>query len=316
MIITIAFVCFVVGFSAAIAVVQVPGVLQTNVVKLLNALGLLHANSHRLLDCISDSGGKGLDIKNHDLKGADGGLLSKEQIESQFEPSSWQSLAYQDFKSVILSRENGVKTFPCIYATMGYRAGEHRYVFLKSDNPSEPQNIRRIAPALRRYLSEARSLGSNTSLVIVAAPSKSEKSVDEYNNTFWEMLRGLRMVDNRSWPRDIPESIESEKWMFCFDGQPVFPVMLTPAHSQRWSRHMSVPLIALQPKWVLDELLSTPEKRQTAVAKVRKLLENFDQVEISPDLTSYGEKGTSEARQLCLLDKNETAMCPYSNLDR
>lgn len=79
---------------------------------------------------------------------------------------------------------------------------------------------------------------------------------------------------------------------------------------------MSVPIIALQPKWVLDKLLDTPEKRKVATGKVRKLLKEYDQIDISPDLTSYGQPGTSEARQLCLLDENETASCPYSNFDR
>lgn len=246
----------------------------------------------------------------------DSGLLTKDQVEANFDNASWQALAYQDFKTVVLAKENQMKTFPCIYATMGYRADEHRYIFLNSDDPSEPQNIRLIAPALKEYLRTSTSLGPNTSLVIVGAPSEREKSVEEYNNTFWAMLRGLRIIDAETWPKDIPETIDSEKWMFCFDGQPLFPVMLTPAHMRRWSRHMSVPIIALQPKWVLDRLLSTPEKRESATGKVRKLLKEYDQIDISPDLTSYGQPGTSEARQLCLLDINETAKCPYANLDK
>lgn len=233
-----------------------------------------------------------------------------------YDSNSWQGLAYADFKAAILARETDLKTFPCIYATMGYRADEHRYVFLKSDNPAEPQNIRLIAPALRAYLSMSPSLGPNTSLVIVCAPSEKEKTVEDYNNSFWDMLRGLRISDPKPWPQDVPESVEDEKWTFCYNGEPVFPVMLTPAHSQRWSRHMSVPIIALQPKWVLDKLLSTPERRNAATGKVRKLLKEYDQIDISPDLTSYGQPGTSEARQLCLLDENQTASCPYSNFDR
>lgn len=316
MILAVAFVCFALGFGVAVAAARSPGRLSTSTMKLLSSLALARNDSCKI-DGQSTSAGKGLwRLQSSDDETSHSALLTKEEIETQFEASTWQALAYQDFKTAILARESGVKTFPCVYATMGYRAGEHRYVFLNSDNPSEPQNIRRIAPALREYLAMARNLGANTSLVIIAAPSDKEKSVAEYNSTFWEMLRGLRITDPKPWPSDVPESIESEKWTFCYNGEPVFPVMLTPAHTQRWSRHMSVPLIALQPKWVLDQLLSTPDKRQAAVGKVRKLLKEFDQVDISPDLTSYGEEGTSEARQLCLLDKNETASCPYGNLDK
>ncbi|GAB7355518.1 hypothetical protein MBLNU459_g6003t1 [Dothideomycetes sp. NU459] len=163
----------------------------------------------------------------------------------------------------------------------------------------------------------SKTLGPNTSLVIVGAPSQAGiKSVDEYNNSFWEMLRGLRIWDMKPWPTDVPQNTGNEKWTFCFDGEPLFPVALSPAHQRRWSRHAPVPIIALQPKWVLDKLLATPEKRDSATGKVRKLLAEYDQTEVSPDLTSYGAVGTSEVHQLCLRDENETVECPYVDFDK
>jgi len=230
---------------------------------------------------------------------------------------TWQRLAYEDFKTTILAKGAGLRTFPCIYATKGYRAGDHRYIFLLSDDPSEAQNIRIIAPLLREYLTLSQSLGPNTSLVIMGAPSETgNKSVEDYNTSFWEMLRGLRIWDTKEWPRDVPSETQNEKWTFCFEGTQLFPVALTPAHERRWSRHASVPLVALQPKWVLDELLATPEKRETATGRVRKLLEEYDQVGVSPDLTAYGQPGTSEVHQLCLLDENKQAVCPYMDFDK
>jgi FPC/CPF motif-containing protein YcgG len=153
--------------------------------------------------------------------------------------------------------------------------------------------------------------------VIFAAPTEGEqKGLPEYHHDFWEMLRNLHILDTAPWPADIPQDTNHQKWTFCFDGTPVFPVAFTPVHERRWSRHAPVHMVALQPKWVLDNLLRTPEKRESATAKVRKLLESYDQVEISPDLTSYGVDGTSEARQLCLWDENDTAKCPYTSLDK
>ncbi|KAG5753348.1 hypothetical protein H9Q70_004017 [Fusarium xylarioides] len=242
-------------------------------------------------------------------------LLTRKEVETQFDKNTWQGLAYQDFKSTILAKGNGMKTFPCVYATMGYRSDDHRYVFLESDNPSEPRNVRKVALALTEYLRMSTSLGPNTSLVIIGAPSEKQCTVEEHNRTFWDMLRGLRICDPRPWPEDIPQDTEDARWTFCFNGKPVFPVMLTPAHQKRWSRHMSVPVIALQPKWVLDNLLGTPEKRKAAQNKVRNLLQKYDTIGVSPDLTAYGAAGTSEARQLCLQDKNESVQCPYRNFD-
>ncbi|SMY25927.1 unnamed protein product [Zymoseptoria tritici ST99CH_1A5] len=242
-------------------------------------------------------------------------LLTKEQVEAKYDMDAWQRNVYEEFKTTILAKGTGLKTFPCVYATMGYRSGDHRYVFLHSDDPSEPRNIRLIAPALKAYLRLSRSLGPNTSLVIMGAPTEGEqRSVEEYNHNFWEMLRGLRIWDSAPWPENIPQETDDQNWTFCFDGEPLFPVALTPAHQKRWSRRAPVPLIALQPKWVLDNLLSTTEKREAATGKVRKLLAQYDQTEVSPDLTTYGQ--ASEVHQLCLRDENTTVECPYGDFDK
>lgn len=134
---------------------------------------------------------------------------------------------------------------------------------------------------------------------------------------FWNTLRGLRVFDSKPWPKDIPEDVESNKWAFCFDGSPVFPVALTPVHKKRQSRYAPSFCIALQPKWVFDLLLSTDQKREGATTKIRALLKEYDQLAPSPDLTAYGEEGTTEAHQLFLLDDNEVqAQCPYEDFDR
>jgi uncharacterized protein len=242
-------------------------------------------------------------------------LYTKEQIEARFDHSSWQRGACEDFREKMLARAN-LKTFPCIYATMGYRAGEHRYHFLQTANPADPPNIKSTGAALKMYLSLAPTLGANTSLVIFAAPSEEATPLTQHTTNFWGLLRGLRIVDPCPWPNDIPTKTASSTWTFAYAGEPIFPVLLTPSHSKRFSRHMSVPTIAIQPKWVLDKLLDTPEHRETATGKVRKLLKDYDTLDISPDLTSFGQPGTTESRQLCLDDENETVSCPYEDFDR
>lgn len=314
MIIAIAISCVLIGFLIAAAILTKPGKAPAEILLLLKFLHIVPRGAYEALPWNSPETHVNLPYQESNVP-TTGRLLTKEQVERYFEPSSWQALAYHDFQTTILAKQTSMKTFPCVYATMGYRAGDHRYIFLHSENPAEPRNIRVIAPALQDYLRISKNLGANTSLVIFCAPSRAEKSVEAYNNSFWDMLRGLRIADPKAWPHDVPESLTSEKWTFCYGGEAVFPVMLTPAHSHRWSRHMSVPVIALQPKWVLDDLLSTPARRDAAVEKVRKLLREYDQVDVSPDLTSYGQLGTSEARQLCLLDQNKTAGQPYMNLD-
>jgi len=242
-------------------------------------------------------------------------LLTKAQVEERFETGSWQNLAYEEFKTTLLARDRSAKTFPCIYATKGYRANDHRYVFLDSPDPSQPRNIRILGPAMRAYLAEAHSLGPNTSLVIICAPGDQVGTVEEYNTLFWNLLRGLRIFDSKAWPNDVPQNTSNEHWTFCFNGEPVFPIALTPGHEKRRSRYASNLIIAMQPKWVIDNLMSTPEKREHATETVRGLLKKYDDIEISPDLSNIGEIGTTESRQLTLLDHNEPSECPYEDMD-
>lgn len=244
----------------------------------------------------------------------DADLLTKAQCE-ELPGDSWRRQAYEEIKSILVARKPGAKKFPCIYATTGYRHNEHRYIFMHSEDPTEPRNLRLLANAMRAYLPQSHSLGPNTSLVIIHPRSSTQNSVESYQQRFWDLLRGLRTCDLQPWPSDIPSETHAPKWAFCFNGVPWFPAAMTPAHEQRRSRHAPYFTVAMQPKWVFDNLFRTPEKRRAAVGAVRKLMPAYDEIEPSPDLSAYGTEGTTEAHQYYLLDENKTSCCPYEDLD-
>jgi FPC/CPF motif-containing protein YcgG len=231
-----------------------------------------------------------------------------------YAPETWQRKVYEDLVTVLLSKEHGIKTFPCVYATKGYKSNDHRYVFIHSEDPSEPRNVRLIGRGLRAYLPLSRSCGPNTTLVVLCPPSTKARSVEQYNLDFWGLLRGLRVFDTKPWPEEIPADTIANKWAFCFDGVPWFPAVLTPAHSKRQSRYAPNLVIVMQPKWIFDILFNTLEKRHKACEKVRALVADFDEIPVSPDVAHYGEPGTTESRQYYLLDENETSYCPYPDL--
>jgi len=243
------------------------------------------------------------------------GLMTKDDVE-QLPEDCWQREAYEHVKSILLATEPSAKRFPCIYATAGYKSNEHRYIFMHSEDVNEPRNIRLLAEAMRAYFPLSHELGNNTSLVIVFPISEESNGVEDYQQKFWDLLRGLRTRDMKDWPEEFPQDTQHPKWTFCFDGVPWFPAVLTPAHVKRHSRYAPNFTIGMQPKWVFDHLFRTPERRRAAVESVRKLMKPYDDIEISPDLSAYGTEGTTESHQYYLLDDNVTASCPYQDLDR
>lgn len=235
-----------------------------------------------------------------------------------FDAESWQRRGYEDFSSMILARDHNSKTFPCVYATLGYKANQHYYCFLESEAISDPVNTRLIANYLTQYLSIARSSGPNTSLVIMCRSTQIEsegsKTIQDYLYSFWACLKALRDQDTHDWPTEYPKDTESERWCFCFNSIPLFIVGMTPAHQKRRSRHAPNFCLVIQPKWLFDALFSTQAKREAACRKVRGLVEKYDEIPLSPDVSDYGKRGTSEARQYFLLDDNVPSICPYRKL--
>ena len=204
--------------------------------------------------------------------------------------------------------------FPCIYATKGFKSDDQVYVFIDSDDLSDPRHIRTLADGLADYLPKAHSLGPNTSLVLLAKQNPDPRTVEEYQSSFWKLLDGLAKIDKKPWPTDIPKTIDDPKWCFCFAGEPFFTVIQTPAHVQRRSRYAKGLTIVFQPKWIFNLLFSTDAKRAAALGKVRALLAKYDPIPVSPDLKNYGEPDSREFEQYFLLDENVSATTPYAQL--
>ena len=235
----------------------------------------------------------------------------RHQVEAAYGPTTWQRKAYDSFVCTLLEKSS---VFPCIYATKGYKANEQRFVFLESENLSLPSNVSAIASALIAYLPQSRKLGPNTSLVVLCRPSTTPRSVQAYHDTFWACLKALHALDPKTWPTTYPEEIDSDEWCFCFNGEPTFTVIQTPAHKQRQTRYAPSLRVVIQPKWIFDVLFSSDKKRAHALQTVRALVKNFDSVAVSPDLRNFGDKGSRESQQYFLLDENVSTVCPYTTL--
>jgi FPC/CPF motif-containing protein YcgG len=157
----------------------------------------------------------------------------RRKVEERFPFGQWQRQSYEAFLSAILSNDS--VTFPCIYATKGFKANGHRYLFLRSDDMHDKENIRLLAAALRLYLStnSASKLGPNTSLVVLFPIFRTSRSVKEYYDAYWDCLRELHQMDRKPWPSHIPVDMDTPLWRFCFAGEPLFSAALTPGHEKR-----------------------------------------------------------------------------------
>ncbi|MBM7662998.1 FPC/CPF motif-containing protein YcgG [Bacillus mesophilus] len=129
---------------------------------------------------------------------------------------------------------------------------------------------------------------------------------------FWEQLNGISKLDEMEWPTHIPIDPQNPLWEFCYHNEQYFMFCGTPAHQNRQSRYSSHFMLAITPRWVLEEFHSVPSIVAKIKPEIRKRLEKYDSISIHPDLNSYGEEDNFEWRQYFLHD-DETSLskCPF-----
>ncbi|KAI0140718.1 YqcI/YcgG family-domain-containing protein [Pestalotiopsis sp. NC0098] len=217
-----------------------------------------------------------------------------------------------DFTGVLVAKD---KIFPCIYGTKGFKANELDFVFLPSEDLNDIDVAKIGAKAILEYHKILSSRGRNISLVLMCPPPTSEKSVDQYHASFWSFLKRLRQLDPQPWPTKIPHDTSHQKWCMTFDNTEAFFAVLTPAHKQRLSRSAANFAMVYQPRYIFDVIFKDARYRESATKMVRELVDKFDQIPHSPDISDYGLNGTTESRQYFLLDENSPSASPYEDLD-
>ncbi|MBT2642255.1 YqcI/YcgG family protein [Bacillus sp. ISL-41] len=225
------------------------------------------------------------------------------------ELKDWEKQALEKFFAKMSDKE---KPFPCIPATIGFSMNQLRYGFV--GNPKRETTINELASLLTSYSKHSREIGKYTSLIIFYETTESMKDVPvkEYEQIFWEHLSGLTALDETEWPEDIPQDPHNPIWEFCFNGEKYFMYCATPAHKNRKSRHFDVMMLAITPRWVLQEFNKSQEYAQRIKAQVRKRLANYDTISIHPDLNTYGAEDNFEWRQYFLRDDDSSlSKCPY-----
>lgn len=221
----------------------------------------------------------------------------------------WESQALEKFFAKLSDKQN---PFPCIPATIGFSLNHLRYGFV--GDPRKESTIQELADLLESYTKLSRQFGKFTSLIVFYDTPESMKdhSVEDFEQLFWKHLNGLSAMDDVDWPEEIPADPHDPIWEFCFHGEKYFMYCATPAHKNRKSRHFDVMMLAITPRWVLQEFNKSQSHAQSIKARVRKRLAKYDLTSIHPDLNTYGSEDNFEWRQYFLRDDDTTlSKCPY-----
>ena len=231
--------------------------------------------------------------------------LQKEEVASNYPVSSWQCVLFSEFEAQMSSE---TRPFPCVFGVAGHRQDQLRYLFL------DPYDVEVLGGQLALYISESRSCGPNTSLIVFTRP-RPVQTLEAYYRRMWLTLDQLARLDKRPWPEEIPEQIDHPMWEFSFAGEPIFVVCTTPAHVMRQSRRSSAFMLTFQPRWVFEKILGTEKATNAAFAEVRKRLIPYDSTSPSPLLGRYGAADGREYQQYFLHDDNDAGKgCPFAKL--
>lgn len=225
----------------------------------------------------------------------------------------WEKTALEKFETRM---KDNKRPFPCIPATIGFNMNHLRYGFV--GDPRTSSAIHDVVYLLSDYTKAAREYGKFTSLIIfyeTPQDLRDTHTVEMYEQLFWQQLRRLCEHDEMEWPNHIPIDPHNPIWEFCYNGEPFFMYCATPSHQNRKSRYFDYFMLAITPRWVLQEFLKHENLAKRIKGQIRKRLENYDSIMIHPDLNSYGNPNNYEWRQYFLRD-DETSLsqCPFHQI--
>lgn len=243
-------------------------------------------------------------------------VFDRKWMEEHFETLPfWQQSAYTDFAATIADEAN---TFPCVPARMGFLSNHLRYSFV--EDPREEQSIKALAQCLKEYAKSSQTYGKYTTLaVFFHTPNDmlNRFKVVDYQHLFWTILNNLTKIDDIDWPEEIPTDPTHTEWEFCFNGDPYFISCATPAHKLRRSRHFSTLFMAIQPRWIFEEINDATVFGQKLKKQIRQRIADYDALPGHPDLKWYGQEDSYEWKQYFLNDDNSSpTKCPFSRISQ
>lgn len=226
--------------------------------------------------------------------------ISHEEVLERFPLGSWQHCAASNAIAQIMTSDG--RDYPCVFAIQA--VAQHGFYYLFAEN-SMPDNL---ADGLREFLRCSRTIGPYASMSYVFPPEEVQ-SLEIYHHRFWEILKTLHANDEKPWPTEIPTTLKHPEWTFCFDGEALFPLCMTPAHRRKRTRFATNFTISFQPRWTFKHHLPDAPTMSKYSLLIQKRVEKYDSSPISPNLGLYG-KGYLDANKYFFHDDNHEMPFP------
>lgn len=225
----------------------------------------------------------------------------------------WWHDAHDEFRRTLSAPTD---KFPCIYATRALETDTLRFTFLPDSRTDVA--IDALAQSLTAYVEICRSLQPFTAFLAFFEPDVTEMPLDEHHSEFWRVLQALHEIDPSPWPAHIPTDPAEQLWEFCFAGEPLFVLGSGPAHRARRSRYTPVRTISFQPRFMFDELISTPVVLDRARRIIRSRVLEMDGFPVHPMIQMYHEDENREWRQYVVPEDNSPieGRCPFHAAER
>ncbi|MDR6226177.1 YqcI/YcgG family protein [Desmospora profundinema] len=227
----------------------------------------------------------------------------KDMLSSERAKPQWFQDEYRHFHDTVTDPQ-----FPCYLGTQAEKNGEVYYTYVEEDWSDLPRTIEAYMKVDRQ------SRGAPLTLAAFFKPEPSARSLNEYKNRFWEVLRFLHKQDPKPWPEDKPIDPDEYLWLFCFNGESFVVFANTPLYEKRKSRNLGNSLvIVFQPLALFAAFMPGKSAGVKARRNIRAKIDAYDEIPIHPALGD--EQGSIQHpwQHFFLPDDNEPVQgkCPF-----
>jgi FPC/CPF motif-containing protein YcgG len=223
----------------------------------------------------------------------------------------WAVDAWSDIAARLL---DPTADYPCHFGAQGQQQGHNHFTVVDREHAGA-YGVPVLARTLRRFHELARSGPKRQSLIALIGPPDPDATLANHHARFWSLLRELHAEDAVPWPTDAPVDPDDPTWQWCFDGEPWFLFVGSPAYRARRSRRLGGCLtVVFQTRRVFDGLGGNTPAGQAAKRRIRARLAVYDDVPAHPYLGDPASSSTHKWRQYALPDDQGTvaARCPYA----